>query len=304
LQMSRQILTDLHGLHPTAWVYWQVVDSAGGWGFLKNSLADETTTAYTINKKYYVMAQYSKFLRPGCRFLAITDPNSVAAYEMKSRRLIFVTTNSEDTETRVSYDLSAFTRLGSVVHAYRTSPTEDLAPLPAVPLQNKQFVAVQPPKSVTTFVIEGASYSGPFGLDSRDGFTLVNVDTGLALDTEQASTAASIVQSPDHPGPSRHWHFLGLGNGDYNVVNGDSGLALDVSQSSVLPGGVLIQYSDNGGDNQVWHLTRAADKTYTLVNRRSGLTLGAIGKAEGARLTQQTADGSARQQWRLRPERK
>ena len=303
LQMSRQILTDLHGLHPTAWVYWQVVDNAVGWGFLRNSLADETNTAYTINKKYYVMAQYSKFLRPGCRFLAITDPNSVAAYEVKSRRLVFVTTNSDDTERRIAYDLSSFSRLGSAVRVYRTSPTEDLAPLPTVPLHDKQFVAVLPPKSVTTFVIEGASYSGPFGLDSRDGFILVNADTGLALDTEQASTAnaASIVQSADRPGPSRQWHFLGLGNGDYKVVNGGSGFALDVSQSSVLPGGVLIQYSDNGGDNQVWHLTRTADKTYTLVNRHSGLVLGAVGSAEGARLTQQTADGSARQHWRLVP---
>ena len=301
LQMSRQILADLNGLHPTAWVYWQVVDSANGWGFLKNPLADETATAYTINKKYYVMAQYSKFLRPGFRFLAAADPNSVAAYDPNSCRLVFVTTNSDDTETRLAYDLSSFTQLGSTVTAYRTSFTEDLAKLPPVALKNKQFVTALPPRSVTTYVIEDASYSGPPSLDYTGSFALVNQETGLVLDTAQAANAADIIQSANTPAASRRWRFLGLGNGDYKVVNASSGFALDVSQSSVLPGGVLIQYSDNGGDNQIWHLTRAGGGAYTLVNRRSGLALAAPENAVGTRLTQQTADGSARQLWRLEP---
>lgn len=301
LQMSRQILTDIQGLHPTAWVYWQVVDSAGGWGFLKNPLSDETTTAYTFNKKYYVMGQYSKFLRPGSRFLAITDPNSLAAYDPKVGRLVLVSTNSGDEETRVAYDLSSFKRLSRSATAYRTSPTEDLASLLPLALSNGQFSAVLPAHSVTTFLVPCALDKNSSGLDYRDSFTLVSQSAGLAVDTAQASAdnAASIVQSASTPGPSRCWRFLGLGLGDYKVINAGSGLALDVSQSSVAPGGVLIQYTDNGGDNQVWHLTRLADGAYTLTNRHSGLALAASEKTEGTRLTQQTSDGSASQEWRL-----
>ena len=70
------------------------MDSAGGWGFLKNPLDFSTDTAYQINKKYWVMAQYSRFIRPGFRFIAASDADSVAAYNAKRKRLVIVTTNA------------------------------------------------------------------------------------------------------------------------------------------------------------------------------------------------------------------
>ncbi|MBV9850589.1 MAG: RICIN domain-containing protein [Armatimonadetes bacterium] len=278
LRMSRQILTDVRGLHSSAWVYWQVVDSAGGWGFLKNPLDSEEHTAYTVNGKYYVMGQYSKFIRPGYAIIAVDDSNSLAAYDARAKTLAIVTTNSGDTDTRVAFDLSKFTRLGPSVTAYRTSPTESWAKLPRIPLTGGRFSVTAPAKSVTTYVIGGAVYAGKIGINFRDYYRLVNAGSGLDLG-----------------GASQQWTLIGQGNGFYKVVNRASGLVLDVDRAAKTAGADVIQYGDNGGDNQLWNLADAGGGTLTLVNRNSGLAL------DGTRagVVQQPGNTTAGQRWRL-----
>ena len=298
LSMARNITDDLNGLHPSAWITWQVVDSAGGWGFLRNPQLDETTTAYTVNKKYFIMAQYSRFLRPGYRIIALSDPSSVAAWDAKTGTVVIVTRNGGDTDTHVAYDLSRFTRLGASASVYRTSPTEDLAKLPPTMLTGKRFTAIIPAKSVTTYVFTGAAYTGASGFNYHNYYALVNRAGGLALDVAGAAqTSAAITMSAPTGGVSQQWGLRGVGGGEYKVINRSSGLALDVNQASALPGAALIQYSDNGGSNQLWRLTPVAGGAYTLVNRGSGLVLGV--DAAGAAATQQEGNGGAGQQWRL-----
>jgi len=288
----------MNGLHPSAWITWQVVDSAGGWGFLRNPQLDETTTAYTVNKKYFIMAQYSRFLRPGYRIIALSDPSSVAAWDAKTGTVVIVTRNGGDTDTHVAYDLSRFTRLGASASVYRTSPTEDLAKLPPTMLTGKRFTAIIPAKSVTTYVFTGAAYTGASGFNYHNYYALVNRAGGLALDVAGAAqTSAAITMSAPTGGVSQQWGLRGVGGGEYKVINRSSGLALDVNQASALPGAALIQYSDNGGSNQLWRLTPVAGGAYTLVNRGSGLVLGV--DAAGAAATQQEGNGGAGQQWRL-----
>lgn len=296
LAMSRNITDDMNGLRPSAWVTWQVVDNSPGWGFFRNPQTDETTTAYTVNKKYFVMAQYSRFLRPGYKIIAITDPNSVAAWDAKTGTVVFVTRNGGDTDRHISYDLSQFTKLGASATVWRTSPTEDLAPVPALPLGGKRLAATLPAKSVTTYIIKGAAYNGPLGFSFRDYYAPINQGSGLALG-EASPAGVALASAALLHGSDRQWSLRGVGGGDYEVVNRSSGLALDVSQSSMLPGAAVLQYSDNGGDNQLWRPVRVSNGVYKLVNRHSGLALS--GNAAGAALTQQTDDSSARQQWRF-----
>ena len=292
VSMARNITDDMNGLHPSAWVTWQVVDNAVGWGFLRNPQDAEDDPAYTVNKKYYVMAQYSRFLRPGYRIIAVSDLNSVAAWDAKTGTVVVVTRNGGDTDTKVSYDLSRFTRLGASVTAYRTSPTEDLVKLTPTVLKGKRFTAAAPAKSVTTYVFTGAAYTGAPGFNYRDYYAIVNRAGGLALDVAGATPpSAAVAASAPTGGASQQWSLRGVGGGDYKVINRSGGLALDVSQASTLPGAGLLQYSDNGGGNQVWHLTPVAGGAYKLVNHNSGLVLGV--SAAGAALTQQQDDGGA-----------
>ena len=298
LAMARNITDDMNGLRPSAWVTWQVVDNSPGWGFFRNPQDAETDPAYTVNKKYYVMAQYSRFLRPGYKIIAVTDPNSVAAWDTKTGTVVFVTRNGGDTDLHVTYDLSKFTRLGASALVYRTSPTEDLATLPPVTLTGKRLAATVPAKSVTTFVIKGAAYTGALGFSYRDYYALVNRADGLALDAAGAAqTSAAVTVSARANGLSQQWSLRGVGGGNYKIINRGSGLALDVSQASTQPGAALLQYSDNGGDNQLWRPVLVKGGAYKLVNRHSGLVLS--GSAAGAAPTQQADDGSTGQQWQL-----
>ena len=65
-------------LHPTAWVYWQVLDG-GGWGLMDADNEGETVAG--VNTKFYVMAHYSRHIRPGMVIIDGGEGNTVAAYD-------------------------------------------------------------------------------------------------------------------------------------------------------------------------------------------------------------------------------
>ncbi len=296
LQMSRQILMDVKGLHPSAWVYWQFVDG-GGWGMLTNPESDEVTTAYGVNQKYYVMGQYSRFIRPGSVLIACDDPNSLSAYDPRTKAVIIVATNSADAPMTAAYDLSKFTALGGSAAVTRTASTERWAALPPVMLSGKCLCVTLPPKSVTSYVIRGAAYAGPQGFGYREFYRLVSGRPGIVLGVAGASkgTAAAVAQA-DAGRPDQQWDFVGLGHGLYQIVNRASGLVLDVDNARTTPGAGVLQYSYGGGKNQIWRPVPAKKGGWALLNWNSGLALDA---SAGGVVTQEAADGGAGQTWRL-----
>jgi len=155
ITMARRIHDDLTQMSARAWVYWQVVDNAGGWGLLLNGLDSSGNTAYSINKKFYVMWQFSHFIRPGFHILSVADTWSLCAYDATNHNLVLVSLNDTSTGFNLSYDLTAFSNTGSSVARYRTSATESWAAQPALSISNQQFVAYLAPQSVTTHVIGG-----------------------------------------------------------------------------------------------------------------------------------------------------
>jgi O-Glycosyl hydrolase len=302
LTMSRTILKDIRNMGVTAWIYWQAVDSADGWGFFKNVLNSAQTTSYTVNKKYYVMGNYSKFIRPGYKIIGMSDANTLAAYDAASSKLVLVTTNSAATDTSVTYDLSKFTATGSSAAVYRTSSSEDLAQLSNVNVSNRTFTANAKASSVTTYVISNVTYTGTTGYPSGAIYKLVNKNSGLVMDVNGASTAnsASVIQYTDNGGNNQRWKLVSAGNGYYKIQNVNSGLLLDVNQSSTTGGTALIQYQDNGGYNQQW-LPVDAGGSLTLVNRNSGMTadVNQASTASGASVIQWADNNGTNQQWIL-----
>ena len=302
MTMSQRILTDMKKLRPTTWVYWQAVDG-GGWGLLKNGLPDGQTTTYTLNKKYFVFANYTKFIRPGYRFIAITDPNSLAAFEPSSGTLVIVTTNSQSFDVQVTFDLSSFDVVGNSAAVYRTSPTEDLVQLPDTPITGQSFSTVALSRSVTTYVLSGVAYTGFVGFDARSYYELVNVQSGLMLDVEGASMAdsARVIQWYENDGPGQQWALVGLGGGVYELVNRNSGLILDVAGGSVSDGAPIIQFHDHDASNQQWFVVDAGDGTFQIVNRNSGLLADVSDGSQtaGAAIVQSTDTGSSSQHWVL-----
>jgi O-glycosyl hydrolase len=161
LTMARRIHDDLTGMWCRAWIYWQVVDNAGGWGLLYNPLSASGGTSYTINRKFYVMGQFSQFIRPGCQLIGVGDNNSVAAYTPSNHTLVIVSVNDTTNAFNAVFDLAAFSTLPAAATRTRTSSTENLASLANLSLNGNQLVSYLAPQSVTTLVLTNVTPALP-----------------------------------------------------------------------------------------------------------------------------------------------
>lgn len=158
MTMARYIYNDINVMGARAWIYWQVVDSAGGWGFLLNSLLATTNASYTpnyiINEKFYVMGQFSEFVRPGCNIISVNDTNTLAAWNPTNGTLTLVMVNNTSSSLNVTYNLGDFGSLPwQFSSATQTDPAENMATLSSPTVTSQAFTAAIPASSVTTFVL-------------------------------------------------------------------------------------------------------------------------------------------------------
>jgi len=157
LTMARRIQSDLTRMRAQAWVYWQVVDGTGGWTMIKNR--ENGSPWHEPSEKFYVMWQFSHFIRPGCQLIGVNESHSLAAYDPAGQKLTVVAVNDGTNALEVAYNLAAFARTGTAVNVTRTSQTEPGVSLPDITLAGKIFTASLPARSVTTFVIPNTSVS-------------------------------------------------------------------------------------------------------------------------------------------------
>jgi len=108
---------------------------------------------FDFNRQYYVMGQYSKFVRPGAIRVgaASAEPDVKVVAFLSGSNEIVVATNTGSQQLNVSFDLGSGSCV-SQVDPTRTSETEGLQALPSISLNQSRFSATLPAKSVTTFV--------------------------------------------------------------------------------------------------------------------------------------------------------
>jgi galactan endo-1,6-beta-galactosidase len=174
--MAKSIIQDIHGLNPSAWVYWQPVEpdvKDNGWGLInanfintddqKKEHAD--TPLVRVNRKFFVYGQFTRYLRPGFRIIDISEPNSIAGYDAISRKLVIITATGDSPKT-IEFDLSAFGSVGDAVQQIVTTTApgkglpdwkQHLETLPVEHAARKIFRSELYPKSVYTFVIQDIS---------------------------------------------------------------------------------------------------------------------------------------------------
>jgi O-glycosyl hydrolase len=155
LQLARRIRNDIVEKRAAAWIYWQFADNAGAWGMVWNRL-DGRDPSFRLTRKFHVMAQFSRFIRPGAQIIQVADDDSLAAYDRERRQLVIVTVNDEFVSRSANFKLVGLAKVAGTVAAYRTSAQEEVASQPALPIAADQFVARLPARSVTTFVISDA----------------------------------------------------------------------------------------------------------------------------------------------------
>ena len=134
INLVSSLMLDLRRLHPTAWVYWQVLDS-GGWGLIDAN--NDAATLGAVSQKYYAVAQFTRHIRQGMTILDGGSDSVVAAYDSKNSKLIIVAANLNSAGQYLTFDLSAFagvtngasvprwsTQLGSNGSRYVSSPSD------------------------------------------------------------------------------------------------------------------------------------------------------------------------------------
>ncbi|MFF5479866.1 glycoside hydrolase [Streptomyces sp. NPDC012935] len=125
LTLASNLCYDFRWLHPTAWCYWQVMDPSTGWAMIAYDA--NTLQPTTIQTKYYVMAQFSRHIRPGMRILDTGVSYAAAAYDATARRLVIVAVNTSASAQTLTFDLSRFTTVaggsGGLVPRWNTVTT-------------------------------------------------------------------------------------------------------------------------------------------------------------------------------------
>ena len=109
LAFAEHVVLDLKRLEPAAWVFWQAVedlsarkDAAGkvgagsNWGLVKADLTASANGPHAINitRKYWAMAQFSRYIRPGYRLIPVDDLDTAGALSPDGRTLALVHVNS------------------------------------------------------------------------------------------------------------------------------------------------------------------------------------------------------------------
>ena len=126
-QLAQRWMMDFTQMHVSAMSYWQALDG-GGWGLLDADLNYAQVKA--ANRKYFVVAQFSRHIRPGMELLDAGDPSgmTVVAYDAALQRMVLVTTR-----LRVSSSVGSTTEGGTGMTATKsvsTPPHTNRAPSP------------------------------------------------------------------------------------------------------------------------------------------------------------------------------
>ncbi len=309
LWLAVRITEDIDFIRPAAWVFWQAIEDESNqvsqsknWGLIHASMAGGSRT-WSITKKYHVMANYTRFIRPGYQIIASGDGRAVTAYSPASGTLVVVIYNNTATSSQVTYDLTGFATAAGPATPYRTSASENLAQLSPIAIANRQFTATAEASSVTTYVIPGVMGTSP-----RPGSTydlLANRSSAKVADVSGGSAAdgANVIQWPWNGGINQQWQFQDAGGGYFRIVNRNSGKCLDVSGMSTADGAAVIQWTCGQGANQQFQ-SAPAGGYFQLRARHSGkcVNVTAGSTANGALLEQRTCGtGNSFQWWRETP---
>ena len=159
VSLASNLNLDFRWLHPTAWCYWQPLDS-GGWGLIQSNPGDNWIGP--ANLKYFVLAQYTRHIRPGMVIIDGGEGNTIAAYDSAGRKLVIVTMNY-GTPQNITYDLSGFHAAAGPIRRWLTATGDGIQYASAGPprLQDSEFTAAFATNTIQTFEVQNVDLYAP-----------------------------------------------------------------------------------------------------------------------------------------------
>jgi O-glycosyl hydrolase len=113
-----------------------------------------TYTGFRFTRHYFVIGQYSRFVRPGARRVQTvsSDPGLRVSGWLNGAELTFVLINDTSTQRAVRFELGSAAPCAATVQAVTTGTTDQWRALSPIALDQPRFVATLPPNSITTLV--------------------------------------------------------------------------------------------------------------------------------------------------------
>jgi glucuronoarabinoxylan endo-1,4-beta-xylanase len=134
-----------------AWIYWWLASDQNNEGLMGGPNNGMT-------KRFYVMGNYSKFVRPGYIRIDTTQPGSgvtCSAYkDPAGTGYVIIATNTNTSATSTTFNLTGINVSSFTPNI--TSASFDLAAQPVVPVTGTTFTFSLPAQSVVSFVAAGA----------------------------------------------------------------------------------------------------------------------------------------------------
>ncbi|MCW6010510.1 hypothetical protein K1W54_39075 [Micromonospora sp. CPCC 205371] len=157
---ARNLCLDWRWLHPTAWCYWQVMDPSSNWAAIAYDF--NTLRPGAVTPKYYVLAQFTRHIRPGMRIIDTGVGYAAAGYDPAARRLVIVAVNTGAAQT-LTFDLTRFGQVtggsGGVVPRWTTVPaaSDRYTARQDMRVNAKRVAVPFPAASVQTIQVDGVT---------------------------------------------------------------------------------------------------------------------------------------------------
>jgi len=151
LFLAQKLFDDMRYMKPQAWLDWQLMEESNEvWCLMRCNFNSQD---YKIVKNFYVRMQVTRFFKQGYTMIETGNDEVLAAMNPGKTELVVAVINKSDQRNPIWLNLSAFKKVGTKVHAFRTSETENCTKLAAPKINNQVIGYDAPGLSLTTFIV-------------------------------------------------------------------------------------------------------------------------------------------------------
>ncbi len=134
IALAQQIVSDINSMNPRAWVLWQAVENrssdpknSSNWGLIKADFSNLERPEYQVTKKFWAFAQFTRFIRPGYRFVKSDYPDTLVAENPETKEVVIVAVNPGVVSRMLDIRLPDAKRGTFTCKTFITQANDDLA---------------------------------------------------------------------------------------------------------------------------------------------------------------------------------
>ena len=315
LAMSQIIYNDFTVTHDSAFQWWEALSNAigcdpatsascagspnsAGWNdgliYYDPNFATDGNQRLYLTKRYYALAQYSKYVRPGAvlhNALGAPSGVQVSAYQ-SGKNWTVVVNNQNTTASPLSLNIGSVQGL-TATGAFRTSATQNLAAVPEPAVSGATVTGQLPAQSITTYTfrqtstVRNAAITGSWQ-GAQSGKCL-----DLTAGVETAGTKAVI--STCSASSSQTWTATATGTLRLGTTATGRGDCLAPYAGGTADGTDAAVYPCDGSAAQQW----STNADGSITNALTGQCLDVYNQwqGDGSPVDLYTCDGGPNQSW-------